>query len=462
MHSSRSISRRRTPTLQTIACTLLLWSCSDSAVPAAPVDSPTPVYLDALSAPSEPSFEAAAFTGSDSCAACHPSHAAEWRTSNHASAMVDPVFRALVELQRLSMGRGQDRFCTQCHSAIGTRSGEIVPGFAFDALSERTLEGVSCESCHRATELARDHNSGHVLSPSMPVQGPFEAEGAPHPTVKSELLVSSRFCAGCHDVLTASGLLLESPYREWLASPAAELGQTCQDCHMPTYRGTASILPGSPTRENLHRHWFTGVDVPTALSADADPEASRVLEERSAALLESAAELQAVASRSRNRRSLTLETTVHNLVQGHHFPTGSSFNRQAWLAVTVRDRLGALVYQSGGTDPSGDLYDGFHEEQQRDPDLVMFGSQMIDGSGALTMLPWQAKELRDNRLGAGESKRFRYEIALPAEAQFPVQVEVRLLFRAYAPRLLSRLGLEQLRASLKTTEVASTRTIVPW
>ena len=46
----------------------------------------------------------------------------------------------------------------------------------------------------------------------------------------------SRFCASCHqfDMATAiNGKPLQNTYREWLESPYAEQGISCQSCHMP-------------------------------------------------------------------------------------------------------------------------------------------------------------------------------------------------------------------------------------
>ena len=49
---------------------------------------------------------------------------------------------------------------------------------------------------------------------------------------------------------------------------------------------------------------------------------------------------------------------VRNGTDGHNVPTGFSGERLVWLEVTVTDREGAVVFESGDRDPNGDVRDG--------------------------------------------------------------------------------------------------------
>ncbi len=49
---------------------------------------------------------------------------------------------------------------------------------------------------------------------------------------------------------------------------------------------------------------------------------------------------------------------VRNGTDGHNVPTGFTGERLVWLEVTVSDREGAVVFESGDRDPNGDLRDG--------------------------------------------------------------------------------------------------------
>ena len=104
------------------AC-LGLWACPGDPEPT-PFDAGPDLAnpIDPLSMPAEPLWSSARFRSAETCRACHPDHYAEWRTSMHAYAMIDPVFRGLVQVRQRDFGGERDAFCTQCHSAIGTRS----------------------------------------------------------------------------------------------------------------------------------------------------------------------------------------------------------------------------------------------------------------------------------------------------------------------------------------------------
>ncbi len=283
------------------------------AVGGCPTEDPPddlPPIVDPLSRPAEPTLSVGSFLPASECVACHPDHVARWESSSHAYAMVDPVFRALVEVRRADHDGAQDTFCLQCHTAIGTRGGEIVPGFAWEQLSPVVREGVTCEACHKVSALERTWNSGHVLDEGGPMYGPLQAPdgSAPHEHAYSELHTTSEFCAGCHEVIELDGLPLERPYSEWLESPSADDGQTCQDCHMPTYQGPAAE-GGDP--RTLHDHRFVGIDVP--LTEDfASPEQIAEVRGRVLELLDGAASLSLQAEPVAPGATLNLVATVHN------------------------------------------------------------------------------------------------------------------------------------------------------
>src|SRR5262249_20314775 len=50
--------------------------------------------------------------------------------------------------------------------------------------------------------------------------------------IKFEQLNKSEFCVSCHQVAVNLGIKLEVVWDQYRASPAAEKGVTCQDCHM--------------------------------------------------------------------------------------------------------------------------------------------------------------------------------------------------------------------------------------
>ncbi|MEM6929134.1 MAG: multiheme c-type cytochrome [Myxococcota bacterium] len=421
---------------------------------------PDPVELtDPLSMPAEPTVDPGAFQLAEDCGSCHAGHYREWRTSMHAYAMVDPVFQALVERRQADRDGLEDRFCVQCHSAIGTRGGEIVPGFAFEELSPITMEGVTCEACHRSGgELARDYNSGHVLDPQGPLWGPSGVSVAIHPTAASDLLRTSDFCGGCHDVIEASGLDLERPFREWQESPSAQVGQTCQDCHMPPVR--RSPADGLPER-TLRAHTFVGVEVPL-LEGFLTPDEEIGVRARAAALLDTAVAIRLDGPTEVPRgRTFDLNVTVENRIAGHNLPTGSTFIRQLWVELVARDAEGTVQYATGTLDGNGDLRDHWSAlDPYGDPDLISLASGFVDASGAPTLFPWTATEHTSNALSPRYERTWTLFVPTEAAVGETLTVEARLRFRAMPPHLLRTLGLDTLTGRLEVHDLATTTATV--
>jgi hypothetical protein len=160
---------------------------------------------------------------------------------------------------------------------------------------------------------------------------------------------------------------------------------------------------------------------------------------------------------------LRIDLSVHNL-SGHKLPTAYP-SRRAWLHVTIRDRAGRTVFQSGavtgtgaidGNDNDGDPLraEPHYREIRRADQVQIYESIMVDRGGAITTgLLKAVGYLKDNRLlprgfdkttaakdvavvgdasddsdfGA-EGDRVRY-IVDARGAEGPFQVEAELLFQ---------------------------------
>lgn len=442
---------------------LLLAGCPD---PTPPSDTDTPMDPEAhdpLSRPAEPTLDPADFETSTTCAACHPDHVAEWSSSQHADAIRDPVFQALSGVRVSNHDGHQTQFCIQCHSAIGVRGGEFGPGFTFDALSPVVREGVTCVACHRISKLVRENNAGHVLDPTGPLRGPL-ADPTPtdaHGSEASPIFAQSELCGSCHDVIEVSGLPLERAYAEWLESPAGADGRTCQDCHMPVRAGKAAVQ--GPDRPVIHSHRFIGVDVP--LQDDFVDEATRgVLIAATTALLQSSADLSLAARPGAEPGGeLDLDVTVVNQVEGHSLPTGSTFNRQLWIELTVTDGNGDVVYISGDLDAQGDLRNRWSGlDPYGDADLVTIGSGFVDPAGEPTLFPWLAADHSSTAIPAGVQRTYRYFVPVPADAAAPLHATARLRFRPLGPFLLRALGLDALVPRLGIVDMDEASADVTW
>jgi len=436
-------------------------SDSDTAATGATDTGPDDGRLtDAHSMPREPTLSLDDFASAETCRTCHPDHVAEWETSNHAYAMVDPVFRGLVGVRQADFGGAQDAFCNQCHSAIGVRSGDLQPGFSYDELDPLTLEGVTCDACHKVTGLAREYNSGHILDGSVPQQGPWadSEANAFHESASTDLLSDSAFCGACHDVIEVSGLNLERPYEEWLESPSADAGETCQDCHMPTRLGEA--VPGGPER-TLREHKWIGVDVPLAegfLTPEQEVEHTQGVKD----LLEGAAEVRLdLPPELTAGDQLDLVVTIENRIQGHSLPTGSTFLRQCWLEVTVTDDAGRVVYVTGDLDDHGDLRNHWSElDPYGDDDLISLSSTLIDERGNPTLFPWKAAEHTSFAISPGYDRTWTLFVPTTGDLVGPLSVSATLRFRSHPPYLLRLLGLDELVDRIDIHDIASDDAVV--
>ncbi len=422
----------------TLAALALAFACTgDPSVPAQTSAGETEGdrSLDPLSMPAEPTLSPDDFNSAKMCSGCHPNHYEQWSLSRHARSMRDPVYRALVELRSAETGGEKDQFCTQCHSSICTRGGECGPNLDFAALSPISLEGVTCEACHKIRTIERSFNAGHELDPHGPLRGPIAdplANGV-HDSEHAPLFDDALLCGSCHDVVAMSGLVLEQPYVEWLGSPANP-GTPCQRCHMPRYSGKAAMM--GPERDDLHLHRFVGVDLP--MEGDVDDATMAELDAEIDALLATAAAIELeLPDRVAPGEALEFALVVENKITGHAFLTGSTFIRQAWVELSVRDAEDRLLYASGQLDARGDLRDD-------DPDRISFGSTLRGADGEPVAFSWRAETHDSNALQPMEARRYARSATVPAEARGPLRVAATLHFRAYPPQLLRTLGLAEL------------------
>lgn len=168
------------------------------------------------------------------CGVCHPLQYAQWTTSLHAGAYT-PGFSGQLLEGSLALP-AEVRQCQTCHAPLAEQqpfdvAGEKNPGHDA-ALRE---QGIVCAACH-----VRAHQRfGPPRRPELPPLpiGPPAAAALPHGGFEARPeFTQSRFCAECHQFFDAPGVNgkpIQNTYAEWLESPAAASGRSCQSCHMP-------------------------------------------------------------------------------------------------------------------------------------------------------------------------------------------------------------------------------------
>lgn len=403
-----------------------------------------------------PQFKVTDFTAPEQCASCHPNHFNEWRGSMHAYAFVDPVFFAMHERGQQETNGKLDQFCTKCHSAIASLAGETPPFFNRNALSPISNHGVQCDLCHTITKINNTNNADFELTPGNTKYGSLAnpAANSFHQSAFNAEFDRSRFCGSCHEVKNTFNVLVEETYGEWNRAALAGMSFDCQDCHMPTYAGQAAT--GGPQRDKLHRHYFTGVDVPLVDFPDA-----ALHQQMAETLLKKSADLS-VSSPATIAAGDTLKTfvTVANKYQGvfsagHSLPSGVTAERQMWIAITARDQGGRVLYQSGQLDANGDLLDQHSAlAPNTDPDLTIFRQIMRDENGKEVLFFWQARSVENHLLAALAEKTASYQIKLPANLSGEIMLDVVLRFRTLQPYFLRELGLGNLVAKVPIVDMA--------
>lgn len=192
--------------------------------------------------------EAVSQLSPEACGICHQQQLEDWKTSRHAIAMGPGVRGQLAEQNPATI-----LTCQTCHAPLSEQA-EFLPRGEDDVSNPTNLSGsgsgyiankgydaelqshgIVCAACH-----VRSHQRfGPPFSEHAAAARVF-AEGHHGGAVVASAYSDSAFCKPCHQFeengFSLNGKLLENTYNEWLESPHAQEGKSCQSCHMPDRR----------------------------------------------------------------------------------------------------------------------------------------------------------------------------------------------------------------------------------
>ena len=410
------------------------------------------------------------FAHATDCVACHNqivtpegedvSIGASWRSTMMANSARDPYWQAGVRRETIDHPQHAEAIedeCAACHMPMTQRMskaeghlGEVFAHLPFsdqDLSEERRLagDGVSCTVCH---QIAKDKlgtpesfNAGFVLAGSnadgvRQIQGPYEIDAGRrrimqsvtgYEQVEAPHIKQSELCATCHTLITQAfgpggevvGRLPEQMnYQEWQHSAFNAEQRSCQSCHMPRAEGPvriASVL--GDYRDGLSRHRFVGGNAfmlrlfsryRAELGVEALPSELEATAQATLHQLQHDTATVSIVAPSVAGTALTFDVDVRNLT-GHKFPTGYP-SRRTWLHVTVRDRDGRPVFESGAVNADGAIAGNDndadasrfepHYEAITSPDHVQIYEPILgDPAGRPTTgLLTATQYLKDNRL----------------------------------------------------------------
>lgn len=383
----------------------------------------------------------------EQCGQCHKQHYEDWRGSMHAYASKDPIFLAMTAKGQEDTKGKLDQFCIQCHAPNASKLGltPVRPNakgiyqMKLDTKNHLIGHGVQCVTCHTTQKVEATLNAKFVLNTKV-IYGPTGSALAnkAHPTKASALLVKSRMCGSCHNVVNPKGALLENTFSEWYSSDfngsTPETTKRCQDCHMPSYQG--SVITGGK-KTTVHRHRFVGVDQALIPNFPKKKEQAELVKK----LLQSCAKLRLERKADFNGKVPVL-AYVTNINNGHNLPSGSTADRQVWVHLRITDSKNNLIFESGMLDKNGDLMDrvpGHSLNPKGDPHLLMFGQFLFDEKGNHVTFPWEAKRTKDNLLAPGQTAWREYLIDKKKLVGKTIRVHAVLRYRTFPPFLVRTL-----------------------
>jgi YVTN family beta-propeller protein len=327
-----------------------------------------------------------AYCGTESC---HPTEYAAWKSSLHAHAQGDAMFRFCLDSEKPLEG-----FCNGCHDPIGVRLGA-------DATAA-TPHGVTCLGCHDVEQPIRAGGNADLAAAPHADWAPGQDHAArAHQAL--EKLRQPEFCGGCHQqFVPGTGLTSIGTLAEYHASGYVGIDR-CVDCHMTKTGGVADHrFPGG----NMYMGQVIGD--PTLLQAQQ-------------ANLTMALELSA------KRVAGGVEVIVRNRGAAHSFPTGVTDIREPWVEVEQVDPGDATrVLATYGGPGSGGLLP---------PGAARLGTDIAGADGGVlydhTLLQATAMPF-DVRVPSGGAQAFF--VAVPADVPAAASLRAVLKYRNVATR----------------------------
>lgn len=399
----------------------------------------------------------------EQCKQCHPKHYQEWAMSMHRYSMVDPVFFALDSIGRQRSGGLLDQFCVQCHSPLTPLLGVKMEVGGRSMLPPVAHEGINCDACHKIVVGKKPPNGGPILITADTVyRGPIKdpIPNSFHISRYDPQFETSEVCQACHDFHTPAGFFIERTFTEWKNSTFPGRGIHCQTCHMKHSPGQVAV--NGPVRDRVHSHVMEGVDIPLV-----DFPGREEMIQRVDYLLKYSLRMMVTHPDTivRDRES-TIIVELANTITGHNIPTGSVFERQMWIFITLVDpRTQDTLFVSGDVDPNGDVRDHHSEYVQAkllplDSQLVVFRGVPLRNGKEIPFF-WEADAVLDRTIPPFESRHVVFRIP-PLQTNSPtVHLSVRLLFRSFPPYLLRKIGLGSLVSKLVTFEMERYEVFLP-
>jgi hypothetical protein len=261
-------------------------------------------------------------------------------------------------------------FCGSCHDVTLFNGFRLEEAFSEYRLSPAAARGVTCQDCHM----------GKVQGiPSDFHYGPAAVVGGV-PTKPRKL--SSHFFSGPDYSVIHPGIFPHNAEAQQMAS----LADWLKFDHEAGW-GTDEFEDNAPEDYEFPEVWAAIDDRYDARDIlDVQFERLELARKKRLEVLRNGYHLGEVEVEEESSDGIEFAVEVKNVTDGHNVPTGFTGERLVWLEVTVKDRDGNTVFESGDRDPNGDLRD-LHSlyvhngEVEEDPYLFSLQSKFVVTQG---------------------------------------------------------------------------------
>jgi len=407
-------------------------------------------------------LKAESFPDAEYCGHCHDEAYHEWRESLHSNAFRTPFYRTSVNILIRTRGIEFARHCDSCHNPVGVLAGALTTGSDLDRSFDR--DGLTCMTCHSIQRVQSTlGNGGFVMGvPSVmvdengnrrPGKVPF-GDILEHPerhskAVMRDLLHQPEFCSSCHKANLPPQLngykwiRAFTVFDEWQNSKFSQRNPLtfytanftpCQGCHMPR---KATTLPdyGAKNGTLVSHRWLAGNTAVPFYYGFAEQLEKTIEFLKSGSFLNVdifalkiggndtlTAPLGTVPFALKPADMVEADVVIQNKNIGHSLIPEVRDLYEAWVAFTVTDASGAVIYQSGFLKPDGSLDQRAHSFTNRPVDIT---GGFVDNHKVFTI----HSVAYDNTIQAGRSALVRYEFRVPANARGPLTITARVNYR---------------------------------
>lgn len=232
-------------------------------------------------------------------------------------------------------------FCGTCHDVTLLNGFRLEEAFSEYRSGPAAAKGITCQDCHMGK--VQGIVSGYNQGPAAVVGGV--------PTAPRKL--TNHIMAGPDYSVVHPGIFPHNVDAQQLATMAEWL----KFDHKAGW-GTEKFEDNVPKDAKFPSPWDS-VDARFDAREILDVQFERLAMVRELRLevLRNGYNIGEVKALKASPDGLEFSVEVQNITEGHNTPTGFTGERLVWLDIQVRDSEGTLVFESGHTDPNGDVLD---------------------------------------------------------------------------------------------------------